>query len=327
MENATESPEAGLQHLRASARGWFAGYEALDESRNPMLLRGCLMALVDATPGLVMVSNSRGQLLYMNGMGHRMLGIDPRAGIQSRKVYDVYSAQSCELLLGEAVPTCLRAGVWRGEMTLVDGAGAEIPVSQVIMAHRVRELDGKETTLLSSIAWDIRDMKQVEDQLRHQATHDALTGLPNRAMLMERLVEAIAAAERNQNFVGVLFLDLNDFKLINDTRGHETANQLLRALAQRLKSRVRGHDVVARYGGDEFVVLISDLATPGDMTRVLQQVQAATWEPFMVGGESVWLRTSTGLAMYPVDGQDADTLLKRADSDMYRHKRELKIAS
>jgi diguanylate cyclase (GGDEF)-like protein len=313
--------------LRARAREWHPASAPLDDTNCPALLRSALLALVDATPGIVMVSNSRGRLLYMNGMGRRMLGIARDAVVVSRTVYDVYSPQSCELLLGEAVPTCLSTGIWRGEITLIDSTGAEIPVSQVLMAHRVREQDGKETTVLSSIAWDIREMKQVEHQLRHQATHDALTGLPNRAMLMDSLTQAIHSAEWNQHCVGVLFLDLDGFKQINDTLGHETANQLLRGLGQRLKSRVRGHDVVARYGGDEFVLLIPDLAEPGDISRVIQQVQEVMWEPFVIGGESVWIKASTGLAIYPQDGTDADTLLQKADSNMYRQKKELKVAS
>ncbi len=216
-------------------------------------------------------------------------------------------------------------------MVLLDSAHAEVPVSQVLMSHHVkgpngRGPNGREATLLSSIAWDMSEVKQVEHQLRHQANHDALTGLPNRTCLMESLREAIKSAEAKQNFVGVLFLDLDDFKQINDTRGHETANQLLRALSQRLKSRVRGQDLLARYGGDEFVLLIPDMAALGDITRVLEQVQQVTWEPFVVGGESVWLSASTGLAVYPLDGQDAETLLLRADSDMYKQKGKLKIA-
>jgi diguanylate cyclase (GGDEF)-like protein len=306
---------------------WQYGLRSLDDSHCPTLLRGCLLALVDATPGIVMVSSSRGRLLYMNDMGRRLLGLAPEVSVVARTVFDVYAPHSCDQLLGEAIPTCLHSGLWRGEMTLVDSARTEIPVSQVLMAHHVREADGGETTVLSSIAWDIRDMKQTEQQLRHQATHDPLTGLPNRALLLERLGHALRVAELNQTFVAVLFLDLDGFKQINDNLGHETADILLREFGQRLRARVRVQDTVARYGGDEFVVLLTDLAAPGDINRALQQIRSAVHEPFPVGREQLRVAASIGLAMYPLDGQDAETLLRRADGKMYEQKRLVKVAS
>jgi diguanylate cyclase (GGDEF)-like protein len=302
-------------------------FESLDASGCPALLRDCLMALIDATPGMVMVSSSQGRLLYINGVGRGMLGIGPQVDILARSVFDIYSPQSCDVLLGEAVPTCLRSGIWRGEMTLVDSAGNEIPVSQVLMAHHVKEADGKETTTLSSIAWDIREMKQIERQLRHQATHDALTGLPNRMLLMDRLDHAIIGAERKGTHVGVLFLDLDGFKEVNDTQGHEAANQLLCGFAQRLGGRVRAEDTIARYGGDEFVLVIPDLTAPDDIGRVVQQVNAAVEEPFAVGSGSVRLGASMGVAIFPMDGRDASGLLRRADGRMYEQKMLSKSAS
>ena len=307
-------------------------HPSVTEASAASLLQGCLLELIDGTPGLVMVSSSRGGLVYMNSMGRRMLGIGDHEDIYARTVHDLYSPSSSKQLQEEAIPTCLGEGIWRGEMTLLDNRQSEVPVSQVLMAHQVRGPNGrgpngKEGTLLSSIAWDIRELKQVEHELRHRATHDALTGLPNRAMLIDQLRMAIAGAAQNHCHVGVLFLDLDDFKQLNDTRGHETANQLLRALGQRLKGRVRAQDMVARYGGDEFVLLIPDLAAPGDVARVLQQVQEVMWEPFIVGGESLWLTASTGLAIYPFDGHDADSLMRHADNEMYRQKRKMKATS
>jgi diguanylate cyclase (GGDEF)-like protein len=303
----------------------------VDAHAAPML-QGCLLELIDGTPGLVMVCSHRGGLVYMNGMGRRMLGIDGHEEIFGRTMQDLYTPSSSRRLLEEAMPSCLSHGIWRGELTLLDSDRSEVPVSQVLMAHELRGPngrgpDGKEATLVSSIAWDIREMKQLEQELRHRATHDALTSLPNRAMLMEQLRQSIATAELNQHHVGVLFLDLDDFKGLNDTHGHETASQLLRALAQRLKARVRTQDMVARYGGDEFVLLIPDLAAPGDVARVLQQVQEVFWEPFVIGGQSLWLAASSGIALYPHDGQDAETLLRQADSSMYRQKKKMKAAS
>jgi diguanylate cyclase (GGDEF)-like protein len=308
----------GRGHLPGRPRQFWN--ESLDASSCPALLRDCLMALIDATPGMVMVSSSQGRLLYMNGVGRHMLGIDQQVSIVARTVFDIYSPQSCDLLLGEAIPTCLSSGMWRGEMTLLDSMGVEVPVSQVLMAHRVREPHGRETTTLSSIAWDIREMKDIERQLRHQATHDALTGLPNRMLLMDRLEHAIVTAERKGGAVGVLFLDLDGFKQVNDTLGHEVANQLLCGLGQRLTSRVRAEDTIGRYGGDEFVLVVPDLASPEDMGRVVQQVREAVDETVAVGRESVRLEASIGVAIYPHDGRDAGALLRRADGRMYEQK-------
>lgn len=298
-------------------RAW---HELLDGTHSPTLLRDCLMALIDATPGMIMVSSGQGRLLYMNAVGRKMLGISAEASIQDRTIFDIYAAQSCDVLLGEAIPTCLRSGLWRGEVTLLDTAGTGIPVSQVVMAQNVKESGGRETTMFASIAWDIREMKQIEEQLRHQATHDSLTGLPNRMLLMDRLEHAIIGAQRKGTFVGVLFLDLNGFKQVNDNHGHETANQLLCALGQRLATRVRAEDTIARYGGDEFCLVIPELSGPEDIGRVLQQVHASLEEPFAIGRETARLAASIGVAMYPLDGLDASALLRRADGRMYEQK-------
>lgn len=317
--------EAGFRQLYYPEHG-FEDDGSLDATQRPTVLRGCLLALVEATPGLVMVSDAKGRVIYMNGMGRFMLGLNPRENILGREVFEFYSPLACEQLLADAIPTCLRSGVWRGETTLMDSNQTEIPVSQVVMAHHVRE-DGRDTTMLSSIAWDLREQKQVEQELRHQATHDALTGLPNRTLLMDRLTHAIHAAERSRTLVGVLFLDLDGFKQINDSCGHEAANLLLREIGQRLQAHLRAQDTIARYGGDEFVLLVSDLATPEDVTRVLQLAHQAVADPFLIGGKAMRIAASVGVAMYPLDGHDAETLLQRADTMMYERKKQLKIAS
>lgn len=321
------TPAAGIHSSaqQAGVRHWaWQASESTKESLCPSQLRGCLMALVDATPGLVMVADRRGRLMFMNYMGRNMLGIAHNVDVATRSAFDLYTPASRDVLLREAIPQCLATGSWRGEMTLLDARGGEIPVSQVLMTQRVH--DGGEP-VLSSIAWDIREMKQVEDQLRHQATHDALTGLPNRAHLLERLDEALRAAEWNQSQVALLFVDMDGFKQVNDTHGHEAANRLLCAFGQRLKARVRAQDVVARYGGDEFVLMFTDLTTQADVASVVEQVQAAIGEPFSIDQEVVPLGASIGLAVYPRDGRDVQTLLIRADADMYRHKEHLKMAS
>jgi diguanylate cyclase (GGDEF)-like protein len=313
----SSAQQAGMRHW-----AWHA-VERKEEALCPSQLRGCLMALVDATPGLVMVSDRKGQLMFMNYMGRNMLGIAHHMDIATRSAFDLYTPASRDVLLREAIPQCLASGSWRGELTLRDAKGGEIPVSQVLMTQRVH---GGEP-VLSSIAWDIREMKQVEDQLRHQATHDALTGLPNRAHLLQRLEESLRAAEWNQSQVALLFVDMDGFKQVNDTHGHEFANRLLCAFGQRLKARVRSQDLVARYGGDEFVLMFNDLGSQADIASVVEQVKDAISEPFSIDQQVVPLAASVGLAVYPRDGRDVQTLLIRADADMYRHKEHLKIAS
>jgi diguanylate cyclase (GGDEF)-like protein len=230
-------------------------------------------------------------------------------------------------LLNEAIPACLRGDVWRGEMTLMDSEQNEVPVSQVLMAHRIQDPQAGECTVVSGIAWDIREMKQTENTLRHQATHDELTGLPNRLLFQSRLEQAVHAARLDQTLVAVLFMDINGFKQINDTRGHDAGDAVLREFGRRFDGRVRAADTVARFGGDEFVLLVPGLSVPSDVARVMEQSRAIVHEPFRIAEEQLDVTASIGFAMYPFDGLDAAALLRRADRTMYRNKRGLKIAS
>ena len=288
----------------------------------PKVLQGCLLTLLEASPGLVAVSNTKGRLLYMNSMGRSMLGIGQESNIVGRKVSELYAPGSYEQLRDEAIPTSLRAGVWQGETALIDREGTEIPVSQLLMANRIRQ--DVDVTVLATIAWDIREQKQIQHELRHQATHDDLTDLPNRNLLMDRLAQALRSAERYRHFVAVLFMDLDNFKNVNDNYGHERANLLLRQFAHRLRSRVRAEDTIARYGGDEFVIVVPELRVPDDVARVRQEVRNVLDEPFLVGDERVQLGASVGTAMYPCDGTNAEALLQAADSTMYEGKRRSK---
>lgn len=292
----------------------------------PQHLQHCLLALLDTTPGLVMVWNRLGRLHYLNVMGRSMLGISRSDNLVTYRVTDFYSSRAYEKHLEQAVPACLKSGVWRGETTLIDRRNNEIAVSQLLLAHRNDELRDRDVTIFSCIAWDIRDHKSTERSLRYQATHDALTGLPNRALLMDRLKQAVLTAQRHGYLVAVLFLDLNNFKVINDELGHEIGNAVLRELGKRLTSIARAEDTVARYGGDEFIVVVPDLESPGDCDRVVSKIEEALCEPFVANGQELVVQASIGVAQYPHDGEDAESLLRRADSMMYRTKRAGKHA-
>ena len=161
---------------------------------------------------------------------------------------------------------------------------------------------------------------QAEEAVKFMAMHDALTRLPNRAMFNERLAGAIAQAQRHQRSLAVLFIDLDRFKLINDTLGHEAGDYVLGEAAQRLTDNLRGGDTVARLGGDEFVVLLEEVADPVYVGSVSQKLIAALAAPFVIGGREYRVTASIGVSTYPGDGEDPETLLKNADSAMYRAK-------
>lgn len=161
-----------------------------------------------------------------------------------------------------------------------------------------------------------------EQHARHLATHDVLTGLPNRRLIMEYLDHAIQRGMRHKKGVALLFLDLNDFKPINDKHGHEAGDMVLKLTAQRLSGLVRASDRVARLGGDEFVVLLDEINDKEDVCGIIGKIDAEITRPILLKGRGeVAVSTSIGVAVYPRDGEDMEALLRNADTAMYEAKR------
>lgn len=173
--------------------------------------------------------------------------------------------------------------------------------------------------------WSFRDITErafMEKKLEHQATHDALTDLPNRILLHDRIQQAIFESIRNETFFAILFLDLDRFKLVNDSLGHEVGDQLLCAVARRLNSLLRKGDCVARLGGDEFVILIRELKKEDAIFNLTQKINVSFQKPFEIAGRDIMLTTSIGISLYPVNGKTASKLLKNADLAMYQAKEQ-----
>jgi diguanylate cyclase (GGDEF)-like protein/PAS domain S-box-containing protein len=180
------------------------------------------------------------------------------------------------------------------------------------------ELSDRPTVLM--VAHDITERKALESQLLHQAFHDTLSNLPNRALFLDRLQHALSRAARRKRRVSVMFLDLDNFKVINDSLGHQAGDTLLVTIAQRLLSTVRPEDIVARLGGDEFTILIDDVVSEDDAIQVAHRIADELRIPVKLGSQDVFVTTSIGIAVSSEEQNDAEKLLRAADLAMYQAK-------
>ncbi|MDK9689396.1 putative bifunctional diguanylate cyclase/phosphodiesterase [Azospira sp.] len=173
---------------------------------------------------------------------------------------------------------------------------------------------------IQGIFWDITARKSAEEQIEYLAHHDPLTDLPNRVLLRDRFLQAQGQAARSDARVAILFLDLDHFKLVNDTLGHPIGDRLLQAVAERLRHGVRETDTISRQGGDEFVIVLPELADPESAGSIAGKLMEQMHEPVRVNGHRLNVTFSLGIALYPDDGDDFDTLMKKADTAMYSAK-------
>jgi diguanylate cyclase (GGDEF)-like protein/PAS domain S-box-containing protein len=195
--------------------------------------------------------------------------------------------------------------------------GTKLPFEST--RHVLRSGD---TTIIAAISRDIRARLAIEEKVAYMAQFDALTGLPNRNLFQDRLEQAMALAKRNDWPMAVLFIDLDRFKLVNDTLGHSAGDKLLKEAAVRLRNCIRGSDTVGRLGGDEFAAILSELAKPGDAGRVAQKFIEAFKQPFDLDGKETYVSASVGITLYPADSDSAEALVMNADAAMYRAKEQ-----
>lgn len=213
--------------------------------------------------------------------------------------------------------TLLATGHWSGDIWDRRKDGTIYP--KYLSISVIRDRQGAPTHY-SGIFYDVTERKAVEERLDRLAHYDPLTGLPNRSLLLDRLEQASERARRQGTRLGLLFLDLDHFKEINDAHGHSAGDELLREMAQRMKSAVRAADTVARLGGDEFVVLLPDLADRQDPERVARKLIEALGPSCRVEGCDVCAHASIGIGIFPDDSDDVSQLLKLTDAAMYRAK-------
>jgi diguanylate cyclase (GGDEF)-like protein/PAS domain S-box-containing protein len=274
-------------------------------------------SLVDRVPIGLYRATPAGQILDTNPALVTMLGYPDRESLMAVNVTDLCvdpEDRKQESALLE------REGVVRGfEMQLRRRDGVVIWVRDTVRA--VRDAESRMLYHEGSLE-DITEHKQAEEIIKRLAYHDPLTGLPNRRLLNDRLRLVMAQARRNQQKLAVMLLDLDQFKDVNDALGHGVGDQLLQVVGDRLTSLLRSSDTVARMGGDEFIVLLPEIARLEDAAGVAQKILEDIRRPFEFDGHRLHVSTSIGIAFYPDDGEDGDTLMRNADIAMYRAKNQ-----
>ncbi len=272
--------------------------------------------LVEGNPdGLAVVAG--GRIVFANAALARLLGVlDPEALVGSSLLEMVDPERQEDL--AERIQAALRQGhpsafvqerLLRHDATATDVELAVVPFAAQAPAVQV-------------VVRDVSDRKRSEEQMTALAYRDTLTGLPNRRLFNDRLGIALVQARRYRHRVGVVFVDLDRFKPVNDTLGHAAGDELLRAVAERLSACVRLGDTVARLAGDEFTLLLPGIHYVEDVSKVAHKLSEAMRRPFRVGGHDLHLSASGGISIYPDDGQEAETLLTNADVAMYKAKQQ-----
>ncbi|BCR03724.1 GGDEF domain-containing protein [Desulfuromonas versatilis] len=274
-----------------------------------------LVNFLDSANDLIFSATPEGRLLYANHSWKSALGFDPDTADNLNLldiIHPTYKSK-CQAAFGKAAAG-QRVNVLEGSFIACDRRPIDVEGNITCNPE-----DG-DATVIWGICRDVTERKKAQEQLYHLAHHDMLTGLPNRLFFIDRLKHARAMARRGEKQVAVLFLDLDRFKIINDTLGHSVGDQLLQEAASRLLECVREVDTVARLGGDEFTVALCNVNGVEDVEQVAQKILKALSRPMALGGHELFITTSIGICLYPDHGEEPVELIKNADIAMYNAK-------
>ncbi|MEZ5143581.1 MAG: PAS domain S-box protein [Acidimicrobiales bacterium] len=276
-----------------------------------------LAGIVESTSDLVgIVEYPSMRVVYLNKAARDVLGIADLA--EPVNASAIYTEEASEVWQRSVEPALRRGEPWNGELSMHAADGRVIDVWQTVAADHDAEGNLYQ---VSAVGRDVTDRRRLEAELAHQATHDSLTGLPNRALLLDHLGLALARAGRDDGQVALLFLDLDRFKQVNDSLGHRAGDQLLVEVARRISGVLRPADTVARIGGDEFVVLCDQVADEHHAVAIAQRINATlSAKPIVLDGTELEVSSSIGIALAGGDVAHPEALLRDADAAMYRAK-------
>lgn len=286
--------------------------QTLEQERNLM------RTLIDSMPDIIYAKDTQSRFLLINEGGASFLGAD-QASVLGKTDFDFFSPEMATKYYEDE--QCIMASgdplLEQEEPTIDHGTGHRrwILTSKIPIKSEAGTVTG-----VVGIGRDITKRRLAEERIRYLATHDHLTGLPNRTMFSDLLERAVESAQRYHRKLALLFIDLDQFKRVNDSLGHDAGDQLLGEIARRFTANLRTSDVIARFGGDEFIILAQEVAQRESITQIAEKIIASATTPVTIEGQDCTVTASVGISLYPSDAQDEKTLMKHADSAMYRAK-------
>ncbi|MDD5387936.1 MAG: EAL domain-containing protein [Gallionellaceae bacterium] len=307
------APEGGTDETAELAHSLNEMTRAIQHSQEGMRLAA---SVFDHAREGIMITDAAGDIVDINPAFSQITGF-AREEVLGKTPRALKSGRHEPAFYATMWRTIIEEGHWLGEIWNRRKTGEEFP--ERLSISPIRDPAGAISHYLG-VFTDISLVKQQEQQLQHLAQHDALTGIPNRVLLADRMRQAIAQARRSGNLLAVGYLDLDGFKPINDTYGHEAGDRLLVEMARRMSEALRSGDTVARLGGDEFVLLLQDLGDVEECEATLNRLLGVINQSTLIDGQVASLSASIGVSLYPSDDEDPDTLLRHADQAMYAAK-------
>jgi diguanylate cyclase (GGDEF)-like protein/PAS domain S-box-containing protein len=273
-------------------------------------------ALIERSSDAIALLDREGRVQYASRSTERVLGYDAE-GFVGRHWFDLLHPDDVSAARNLLTSVLSRPGaIATGEHRMLH-SGSSWRWTEVVFSNLLEDPSVRAVVLNYR---DITDRKRTVDDLEYRAFHDALTGLPNRALFLDRLGQAVSRARREDGRVAVMFIDLDNLKAINDTMGHAAGDELIRRTADRIRRCLREADTLARVGGDEFTLLLPDVSVPDDAKTVASKALASVAESFLIGGRKVSITTSIGIAFYPKDSTEPEELVRCADKALYHAK-------